>query len=284
MAFSLSYDEDPHPELPIERGKQGDGVGDWVPFQKHTFLAKYVEGTREARKKFRHRVLIDLFCGPGRIQVKGENITRHGGATVAWQHSRLAGADFTSCLIADLDGSRATACEARLRAFGAPAQAFIGPAEETVDEVLKAIPKRALCLAYLDPYNLQYLSFGVIEKLAKLVFVDFAVHFSTMDLRRNVLMEYNPERARFDRTAPGWRNHIDPMAFVRGDADEEFFEYWCSLVEALGFTISQRMPLVRDNANRPLYHLVFFSRHPLPNRIWGDVAQGQNREFKFGFS
>lgn len=33
--------------------------------------------------------------------------------------------------------------------------------------------------------------------------------------------------------------------------------------------------------NRPLYHLVFFSRHELPNRIWSDVAQGPNREFDF---
>lgn len=74
---------------------------------------------------------------------------------------------------------------------------------------------------------------------------------------------------------------VDPAAFVRGDADEAFFDYWCGLVRSLGFSISQRMPLVRDEGNRPLYHLVFFSRHELPNRIWGDVAQGVNREFDF---
>ena len=102
-----------------------------------------------------------------------------------------------------------------------------------------------------------------------------------MDLRRNILMEYNPDRALFDDAAPGWRQHVDPLAFVRGDADEAFFDYWCGLVKKLGFSISHRMPLVRDDGNRPLYHLVFFSRHELPNRIWGDVAQGPNREFDF---
>ncbi|MFZ6779651.1 three-Cys-motif partner protein TcmP [Undibacterium sp. Ji83W] len=282
MSFVLAHDSDPYADLPIEHGRQGDGVGDWVPMQKHTYLAKYVEGTRQARKKFRHRIFIDLFCGPGRIQVKGEAITRHGGSIVAWQHSLLSNAGFTSCLIGDLDVERVRACEVRLKAFGAPVRAFEGPAESTVDLVLKTVPTGALCLAYLDPYNLQYLSFNVIEKLAKLEYIDFAVHFSTMDLRRNVLMERHPERARFDLTAPGWREHIDPMAFVRGDADEEFFDYWCGLVKSLGFNISQRMPLVRDNGNRPLYHLVFFSRHPFPNRIWGDVAQGLNRELDFG--
>jgi three-Cys-motif partner protein len=282
MTFLLARDSDPFPELPIEHGKTGEGVGDWVPLQKHTYLAKYIEGTRQARKKFRERIFIDLFCGPGRIQVKAEGRTRHGGAIIGWQHSRLSDAAFTACLVGDLDAERALACQARLKAFGAPVKSFVGPAEETVDQVLKAIPTGALCLAYLDPYNLQHLDFSIIKKLAKLEYVDFAVHFSTMDLRRNVLMEFNPERARFDLTAPGWRDRIDPMAFVRGDADEAFFDYWCSLVKDLGFNISQRIPLVRDNGNRPLYHLVFFSRHPLPNRIWGDVAQGKNREFNFG--
>lgn len=281
MSFRLFHDADPMPHLPIELGRAGEGVGRWVPEMKHTFLAKYVEGTRRAREKFKQRVYVDLFCGPGRIQVKGETMTRPGGAQVAWKHSLLDASAFTSCLVGDLDAARAAACVERLRDMGAPAAAFPGAAESTVDQVLGHIPKSALCLAYLDPYNLQYLSFNVIEKLARLRFVDFAVHFSTMDLRRNILMEYNPERARFDDAAPGWRQHVDPLAFVRGDADEAFFDYWCGLVKKLGFSISRRMPLVRDDGNRPLYHLVFFSRHPLPNKIWDDVAQGPNREFDF---
>ena len=281
MSFLLALDDDPLPHLPVEFGRTGEGVGRWVPEMKHTFLAKYVEGTRRAREKFKQRVFVDLFCGPGRIQVRGETMTRPGGAQIVWQHSLLDNVGFTSCLVGDLDASRASACAQRLHAIGAPVTALPGSAESTVDQALQMIPKGALCLAYLDPYNLQYLSFNVIEKLAGLRFVDFAVHFSTMDLRRNVLMEYNPERARFDAAAPRWREHIDPTAFVRGDADEAFFDYWCSLISNLGFSISQRMPLVRDEGNRPLYHLVFFSRHELPNRIWGEVAQGANRELDF---
>jgi three-Cys-motif partner protein len=282
MAFSLAHDIDPLPNLPIELGRADEGVGHWVPDMKHTFLAKYIEGTRQARKKFPVRVYVDLFCGPGRVRVKGESMTRHGGALVAWQHSLLGDAAFTSCLVGDLDAARASACGDRLRAFGAPVRVFTGAAEQTVDQVVEAIPKGALCLAYLDPYNLQFLTFDVIEKLSKLKFVDFAVHFSTMDLRRNVVMEYNPDRARFDAAAPGWRDHVNPIDFARGDADEVFFDYWCGLVTGLGFTISQRMPLIRDEKNRPLYHLVFFSRNALPNRIWGDIAQGPNRELDFG--
>lgn len=201
---------------------------------------------------------------------------------IAWRHSQLDDASFSACYIGDLNDERASACAARISAAGAPVRVFKGPADDTVHKVVDAIPKGALCLAYLDPYNLQFLTFSIIEKLATLKHVDFAVHFSTMDLRRNVRMEYNPDRVRFDLTAPGRREHIDPQAFARGDADEAFFDYWCGLVTSLGFTISKRIPLVRGEGNRPLYHLVFFSRHPLPNRICGDVAQGPNRELDFG--
>lgn len=82
MSFRLVKDADPMPHLPVEHGRNGDGVGSWVPDMKHTFLAKYVEGTRRAREKFKQRVYVDLFCGPGRIQVKGEPATRPGGAQV----------------------------------------------------------------------------------------------------------------------------------------------------------------------------------------------------------
>lgn len=282
MTFSLAHDLDSFPDLPVERGRNGEGVGSWVPEVKHTFLAKYIEGTRQARKKFPQRVFVDPFCGPGRIQVKGEAMTRHGGALIAWHHSKRDSASFSECYIGDLDPKRASACAARLSAANAPVRVFNGSADDTANEIVSAIPQGALCLAYLDPYNLQFLSFSIIETLATLKHVDFAVHFSTMDLRRNIKMEYDAERARFDMTAPGWREHIDAESFIRGDADEAFFDYWCNLVTNLGFTISKRIPLVRGDGNRPLYHLVFFSRHPLPNRIWGDVAQGPNRELDFG--
>lgn len=275
--FELAHGPDPAPHLPVERGKRNLGVGPWVPRSKHTYLAKYIEGTRHMRKSWPHRVYVDLFCSTGRIEVEREGFTRHGGAAIAWLHSRRD-APFTHCIVGDLDPSRADACAERLRLLGAPATVLHGPAAWTVEAALKQIPPNALTLVFLDPYNLAYLSFSIIERLATLRKVDFAVHFSTMDLRRNVLAEYNPERARFDAAAPGWRAHIDPAAFIRGDADDAFFEYWCGLVRGLGFAISDRMPPVRDEANRPLYHLVFFSRHGKPNAVWKDVAQGDNRE------
>lgn len=277
--FEVEIHPDPCPDLIIEKGPINKGVGRWVPEQKHVFLAKYVGAAREAMKKWPNRVFIDPFCGPGRIQVEGEAFTRDGGALVAWRASVKGGAPFTRMLIGDLDKDRAEACAARLRRLGAPAEAFTGPANETVHRMIRSVPESSLCLAYIDPYNLEYLSMEIIDTLAKLKTIDFALHFSTMDLMRNVDFELDPERARFDDAAPNWRTALKSIS--RSSLPGAFFNYWCEMIRIKGFTFSKEMPLVHNNTNHAIYRLVFFARHNLANKIWGDVAKSPNRELDF---
>lgn len=266
---------DPCPNLVIERGPHNEGVGSWVPEQKHRLLREYLTASRYAWKKWPSRILIDPFAGPGRIQVKGEAFTRDGGAVVAYRALRDA-APFTHLLVGDIESERAAACKQRLTALGAPARAFVGPASTTVQSMVADVPKGALCLAYVDPYNLELLSFDILKALATL-HVDLAINFSTMDLTRNMELEFNPDRARFDNTAPGWRDSPAIRRASKSNAPGEFFRYWCTLVAGLGFTHSREMPLVLNDQGHPIYRMVFFARHDLPNRIWDDVARGPNR-------
>lgn len=279
--FELPVEPDPCPDLLVELGPKNEGVGKWVPDEKHTLLAKMIGGTRGAREKWSNRVFIDPFCGPGRIKVKGETFTRDGGAVVAWRQSLDCGVPFTKILVGDLESDRAGACAARLRALGAPVEFFAGAAVDTVKKMKTSISSGSLCLAYLDPYNLEYLSFSIIKELAQLKNIDFAVHFSTMDLQRNIDMELDPSRARFDDAAPDWRQELGMKNVSKGNLKQEFFAYWRSLVERLGFIFSKEMPLVRNEQNMPLYRLVFFSRHQFPNKIWDDVARSKNLDLGF---
>lgn len=267
--------QDSHPDHLIERGPHGRGVGRWVPEEKHLYLTRYLHATREAQRKFKQRVLIDPFCGPGRIQVEGESFTRDGGSVAAYRQSLASRAPFTRVLVGDIEADRARANELRLAALGASAQAFVGPANQTVDAMIQAVPFGALVLAYLDPYNLEHLSFSIIERLAKLQYVDFAVHFSLMDLTRNIDMELDPKRDRFDHALPGWRSSVPTDALSKSSLPGWFFDAWCKAVTALGFKVSGQMPLITDSKGRSIYRLVFFSRHPLPDRIWSDIARSR---------
>jgi three-Cys-motif partner protein len=265
---------DPCGGLPIERGPKNTGVGIWVPTEKHRLLAEYLYATRHAwaNKTWKHRIFIDPFCGPGRLKVEGEPGTRDGGAVVAWREMLAANVPFTHMFVGDKDHARADACAARLRALGAPATPLHGEASLTVPEMVARVPRDALCFAYIDPYNLQLLTFDLFKALAPLR-VDMAVHFSTMDLTRNVEMEFDPNRDRFDGTAPGWAT--DPL--IRGcskaNVKLEFFNYWLRSVSDLGFTSSKEMPLVRNNSQRPIYRLVFLAKHDMPLRVWNDIAR-----------
>jgi three-Cys-motif partner protein len=229
--------------------------------------------------KWPNRVYIDPFCGPGRIQVRDESFTRDGGAVVAWR-ALAESAPFTEMLVGDKNPERADACAVRLGAVGAPATAFAGAALDTVPAMVAAVPRGALCCAYIDPYNLEYLSFDILKALAQLK-VDLAINFSTMDLTRNAELEFDSDRRRFDGTAPGWQDVPSIAHSSKANMPGEFFKYWCGLVEGLGFQYSREMPLVRNDQGRPIYRMVFFARHDLPKRIWGDVARGPNRTLDF---
>ncbi len=269
---------DPCPDLLVELGPENKGVGSWVPHDKHRLVAHYLDATQHAWKKWPKRVLIDPFCGPGRIQVKGESGTRDGGALVAWRQMDENQVPFTHCLVGDLAEERARACESRLRAVGATVTAFPGPAAETVSRMLSHVPRDALTFAYVDPYNLEYLSYPMLAQLASLKNVDLAVHFSTMDLTRNVDHELDPARARFDEVAPGWRDQ--PMASRASKASlaDEFFRYWVELIRGLGFTAAKAMPLITNDSNNGLYRMVFFARDKFPLKIWDDVAKDATRD------
>lgn len=266
---------DPCAGLPVEHGPYAEGVGSWVPQDKHRLLTDYLYATRKAWAKpaWTHRVLLDPFCAAGRVQVRGEPFTRDGGVVAAWREAVAGGFAFTSVMVGDIDASRAQACAQRLRALGAPVQAYGGPARDTLPRMVAAVPRGALCLAYIDPYNLELLSFDLFQALAPLR-VDIAAHFSVMDLHRNAELEFDPARDRFEGTAPGWRTDPAILAASRGNVPLRFFQRWQSMVQGLGFGCSQEMPLVRNDDGAPLYRLVFFAKHDLPLRVWGDVARG----------
>ena len=266
---------DPCPNLDVERGTDGNGVGSWVPGDKHRFLCDYLDATRYAWQKWPKRAYLDPFAGPGRIQVEGESGTRDGSAVLAWREIEQT-APFTQMLIGDISEKRATACEARLKALGAPVKSFVGAASDTVPRMVREVAQGALTFAFLDPYNLEFLDFAIIKEIARLK-VDLAVNFSTMDLQRNAELEFDPKRARFDNTAPGWRQDAKILSKSKRNTPLAFFEYWCELVRQLGFQNSREMPLVSGNRGQPLYRLVFFSSNPLPDRIWSDVARSPNR-------
>jgi len=142
-----------------------------------------------------------------------------------------------------------------------------------VDQVIALLPQNGLHLAYLDPFNLDHLPISIIQRLASLRNIDIIVHFSVMDLQREIELDFDRDASRLDVFAPDWRQNVDVRTLTKQEARKRFVEYWLGIVRDLGFSCSKEQPLITNSKNGPLYRMMFLLRHPLADRLWNDIAK-----------
>lgn len=251
-------------------GFRREVVGTWAS-EKHLRLRHYVDISRAARRKFEgNSTFIDLYSGPGRARIRSTDSWVPGGTLVAASEAMRV-SPFGRIHLGDLDPVNVLACKARmeLEQLG-PISTYVGKAQDTAEQVAGNLTKSGLHFAFLDPYSVQALPFGVIQTLAQLPRMDLLIHFSAMDLTRNVkrLMA----NGGLDEFAPGWEEHADP-AEKNAVAVSRVVQHWCNLIRGLGYQdVSDRLELVSGDKNQPLYWLVLASRSTLGKRFWGEVS------------
>ncbi|MGF6442635.1 three-Cys-motif partner protein TcmP [Paraburkholderia youngii] len=256
---------DPADGLPVMK------VGPWSE-DKHAALSRYVDAARKARAKWPYAAFIDLFSGPGRVLNRESGVISDGGVLSAWRMSERGGAPFNEIFIADADAASVEACSARLRDAGAKVQAYVGSASKTVDQVLGNLP-RGLHFAFLDPFNIEHLDFEIIRKLAARPNIDLLIHFSVMDVQRNIGGDFNLTSSRLDAAAPGWRSKLRLKEVPKREQVGAYLEYWESLVADLTkMQVAQSKPLFVNMNKGPLYRLIHLARHPLATKLWNTAA------------
>lgn len=262
-------------------------VGSWVPTEKHERLKRYIDISRAARKKFlgagnAGATYIDLLAGPGKAMVRETGKIIDGSPVVAFKIANEKGAPFSEIHIADESAEAVEECARCLAAFGVIAREYIGPAHQTVRQVVANLNPHALHFAFLDPYNLDDLPFEVIEHLAKLKRIDMLIHVSAQDIQRNLRRYIGALECPLDTFAPGWRDAIDermPDETVR----RQILEYWLSLIRKLDdMQPSQGIELVAGGKNQPLYWLVLASRSRRAHEFWDKIrAVGPQQRLVF---
>lgn len=266
-----------------EDGQPREIVGAWA-IEKHDRIRKYIDISRHARHKFLSgrsgsAGYIDLFCGTGQARVRDSRKIIDGSALVAFKSARDGGNGFTEVHVGDLMAEAANATRARLAAIGAIVSAHVGSADQTVQNVVKAINPYGLHFAVLDPYKLESLTFELIRTLSRLKHIDILMHVSAMDLQRNLGAYSEADQNQLDKFAPGWRSAVDiqrPQAAIRAGV----LTHWSKLVQGLGFS-PPRYDLVRGSGKQKLYWLAFISRHEIANDFWDKIRyiHGQNDLF-----
>lgn len=258
------YEVDPHD------GLRRAIVGSWAP-EKHQRLRKYVDITRAVRRKFGgNATYIDLYCGPGRARLRESAEVVDGSAIVA-ATAAARKSPYREVIIGDLVPLNVEACEARLDRMGTTnVRAYIGTALEVAAKVVPTLNPTGFNLAFLDPFNIEALPFGVIQTLAQAQRMDLLIHVSIMDLQRNVRSMMTS--GKLNAFAPEWEKTVNRSA-TNSTVVMQVFEHWRNLLAGLGYLVSANIERVRGNRNQPLYWLVLAAKHDLADKLWGEVSQ-----------
>ena len=245
-------------------------VGPWAT-EKHARVQRYIEIASATRKKYvpppswhAGAAYIELFSGPGRSLIKDTKRIIDGSPLVAYK-AALASVPFTEMHLNDADARHSAAVDARIRALGGAPICYSDPADVAVDKIVAAVNPGGLHFAFLDPFNLEGLSFDLIRKLSKLR-VDMLIHVSVQDLQRN-LDDFSKQGGLFDTFAPGWNAHVDPKQAIE-PFRAALMEYWMGEICKLGTMPAKGVELIVGSKKQRLYWLVFVSAHDHGRKLW----------------
>jgi three-Cys-motif partner protein len=250
-----------------------DEVGAWAS-EKHARVKAYIEIASATRAKYvpppswrGGACYIELFSGPGHSLIRDTKQIIDGSPLVAFKAAQ-ASVPFTKLYLNDYDSVKSAALDARIRSLGGAPICYSDPANLAVDKIVTAINPSGLHFAFLDPYNLEGMSFEIIRKLSKLK-VDMLIHVSVHDLQRN-LDSYSKNGGVFDRFAPGWSAHVDPNQAMNSFR-AALMKYWMSEIQKLGKIPAKGVQLVVGSKRQRLYWLVFVSGHKLAQKFWDAI-------------
>jgi three-Cys-motif partner protein len=245
-------------------------VGPWVK-RKHQIIRHYVNITSAVRRKFNGKtVFVDLYCGPGRAQIRDSNEVIDGSAVVAAKAAQDTKCPFREIHIADINEQYVSACAERL--VGSTVRTYPVNATLAAQQIMASIDPSSFVIVLIDPFNIEGLDFEIFRQFAGLAHVDFIAHFSTMDVQMNVERYFAAEKSTLDQVAPGWRPMVTPLM---NNEQRLFavFEAWKSAIGVLGFLSNTDPQTIHNSKKRWIYWLALVSRHPLAEEFWGKVAQ-----------
>ncbi len=257
------------PEYRIDSdGLVARSVGHWVVRKTH-FIDRYVDIFTKAMKvKWKHRVYVELFAGPGRSFDRKTQQFSDGSAL------RALKANFTDYVFVDIDKRATDALEQRIGQIGhgKTVHVITKDCNRAVDEILACIPRGALTLAFVDPTNWQ-VSFDTISRLTTGRPMDLIVTFHYGSMKR---VQDPVSLSRFFGTKK-WKDGYGPA-------------YWYQLynqqLEPFGYLrdCHRQSETVRNSKNVPMYGLVLFTKKQLGLDFWNKArAVDENEQMPLRF-
>lgn len=241
------------------------------------------------KRKHDLRVYLDLFCGPGKAQIKGTQRIVFTSPLLAMNVRD----PFNLYILCDHNPENISALQLRTKTHFSKkvvANFVVGDCNTQIEKVIESIPLQSpnqsvLCFCFLDPFNLG-IHFATVKKLASASKIDFLILLATqMDGARNYTRYVQRSNATIDLFLEDseWREKWSAELKMSKEFSMFLIEKFTRKMITRGFRGESfgSMVTVKNRRNTPLYRLAFLSREGLAYRFWEEVRKYVLNELPF---
>ena len=253
-------------------------VGTWSK-DKLFYLGRYCRiFTTGMKNKWRNRVFIDLFCGPGRCRVRPQGDFEDGSPLIALREA------FTHYYFVDISSHCIDALEKRASGLeavpGKEMKIVRGDANECIDDLVRQIDDlgpETIGFAFVDPPGIQ-LHFETLRRLSKSTRIDLLINFPLgMNIKRQLKhqLQKDPEdESDFDRYfgTTQWRDLCEESPGSTRSIGWRLLQLYQEQLRSLGYAYVGDEHAVK-NRGVSLYMLVFASKNPRGREFWEKVTE-----------
>jgi three-Cys-motif partner protein len=255
-------------------------VGTWSE-EKYRLVSLYASMfTKAMRSKFGSLVYVDMFSGPGRVQIK--HTTRIYDSSPI--NALAIEPQFDRLIFCEQSEERMDALKARCNKLHPhrDVRFVLGDVNANAAEILQHVPKHrkghgVLTLCFVDPYKMANLRFKTLENFQEL-WLDFLVLIpSEMDAERGKHTYVGDDNVTVGEFVgnPEWRSVWDDYV-KRGVRFEQF------VVEEFGRSMTRlgridpglsKTHVMKNTVNRQLYRLALYSRSEVAGKFWAQAQK-----------
>lgn len=254
--------------------------GSWID-DKHSRLIYFANMfSTGMKKKWKNRVYLELFAGPGKCFVR-DSASEELGSPL-----KVIDNEFNKFIFIEINIHAAEALKKRLDTSinKEKVEIWNGDCSEAIGKII--IPENSLTFVFIDPTGIATIPFNLIERLHHKTRCDLLINIQYgMGIKMNI-HQYKPD-ANEDSALSQFLGHdkwkellpASASTFFRGVLDM----YKKQLLD-LGFTFTENEVIVNTSSHIPLYLLLFASKHPLGQKFWNKSVIGTDPQSKFDFS
>jgi three-Cys-motif partner protein len=260
-----------------EDGLPSRCVGPWSR-DKLFYLSRYCDiFTTGMKNKWRNRVFVDLFCGPGRCRVRHQGDFEDGSPLIALREG------FTHYFFVDISSYCVEALAKRVSNTDAVAGKVMKMARADANQCIDGLVRQVedlgpetIGFAFVDPPGIQF-DFETLRRLSKCARMDLLINFPLgMNIKRQFKhqLQKGPEdEVDFDRYfgTSQWRDLCDESPSMRV-IGQRLLQLYEEQLRTLGYAYVGDEHAVK-NRGVSLYMLVFASKNPRGKEFWEKVTE-----------